>query len=172
MAAGLQVARVEQRQGTGVERHHMGREPLRPASHHCGHPEGVFVAGRYVLAVGFGREEAVLVLLSELRDANTNCALEWPESGGLRLSAEVHSSALHGRLRVDKGWYLVTGGLHVDQVTEVALSELVRAPALGNGRFVRLPSGDFVELNARIRRVISALKAVDPDKRSGSALRA
>jgi superfamily II DNA or RNA helicase len=116
-------------------------------------------------------EEAVLVLLSELRDANANCALEWPESGGLRLSAQAHSSALHGRLRVDKGWYLVTGGLQVDQVTEVALSELVRAPALGNGRFVRLPSGDFMELTARIRRVISALKAVDPGKRTGSALR-
>jgi len=48
-------------------------------------------------------EEGVLQLLSELRDANVPCALEWPESGGMKLHAHASSNTLHGRLRSDKG---------------------------------------------------------------------
>jgi len=116
-------------------------------------------------------EEGVLQLLSELRDAALPCALEWPESGGLKLSALVDSHTLHGRLRTDKGWYLVTGGMSIDSVTEVTLTELLRAPALGNGRFVRLASGAYLEIEARIRRVIAALRAVDSAPRPGAELR-
>ena len=116
-------------------------------------------------------EEGVLQLLSELRAANASCALEWSESGGLRLSAPVSSKTLHGRLRVDKGWYLVTGGMRLDSITEVSLNELVRAPALGGGRFLRLENGDFLEIEARIQRVLAALRAVNSKPRSNSELR-
>jgi superfamily II DNA or RNA helicase len=116
-------------------------------------------------------EEGVLSLLSELRDAALPCALEWPESGAMKLSAHATSKTLHGRLRSDKGWYLVTGGVRIDSLTEVTLNELVRAPALGHGRFVRLESGDYVEIEARIRRVIAALRAVNTAPRVGSELR-
>jgi len=116
-------------------------------------------------------EEGVLQLLSELRDAALPCALEWPESGGMKLSAHASSKTLHGRLRSDKGWYLVTGGLRIDSLTEVTLNELLRAPALGNGRFVRLENGAYVEIEARIRRVIAALRAVNSAPRAGAELR-
>jgi len=116
-------------------------------------------------------EEGVLSLLSELRDAALPCGLEWPESGAMKLSAQASSKTLHGRLRSDKGWYLVTGGIRIDSVTEVTLNELVRAPALGHGRFVRLESGAYVEIEARIRRVIAALKAVNSAPRPGAELR-
>lgn len=116
-------------------------------------------------------EEGVLQLLSELRDAGLPCALEWPESGAMRLSALASSKTLHGRLRTDKGWYLVTGGMRIDAVTEVTLNELLRAPALGNGRFVRLASGAYVEIEARIRRVLAALRAVNSTPRTGAELR-
>ncbi|HET7539723.1 MAG TPA: DEAD/DEAH box helicase [Polyangiaceae bacterium] len=116
-------------------------------------------------------EEGVLQLLRELRDAALPCALEWPESGAMKLVAEVSSKTLHGRLRSDKGWYLVSGGVPVDSVTEIKLSELVRAPALGNGRFVRLASGAYVEIEARIRRVLAALRAVNSSPRPGAELR-
>jgi superfamily II DNA or RNA helicase len=116
-------------------------------------------------------EEGVLQLLSELRAANLPCGLEWPESGGLRLSAHVSSKSLHGRLRSDKGWYLVTGGLRLDAVTEVSLAALLRAPTIGNGRFIRLENGDFLEVENRIRRVLSALRAVNDKPRSGAELR-
>jgi superfamily II DNA or RNA helicase len=103
-------------------------------------------------------EEAVLVLLSELRASGVKHELEWPESNRMRLRGDGRSS-LRGRLRVNKGWYLATGGLRIDDVNEVTLNELVHAPALAGGRFVRLENGDYVELEERIRRVISALAA-------------
>ncbi|HYP89308.1 MAG TPA: DEAD/DEAH box helicase, partial [Polyangiaceae bacterium] len=49
--------------------------------------------------------------------------------------------------------------MRVDDVNEVTLNELVHAPALAGGRFVRLENGDYVELEERIRRVIAALSA-------------
>ncbi|HEY0466442.1 MAG TPA: hypothetical protein VGC79_19665, partial [Polyangiaceae bacterium] len=116
-------------------------------------------------------EEGVLQLLSELRDAALPCALEWPESGAMKLSAHASSKTLHGRLRSDKGWYLVTGGMRLDSLTEVTLNELVRAPSLGQGRFVRLESGAYVEIEARIRRVIAAVRAVNSAPRAGAELR-
>lgn len=116
-------------------------------------------------------QEGVLNLLCELRDGNVACALEWPESGGMKLASKSSSKSLHGRLRCDKGWYLVTGGLRLDAVTEVSLSQLLRAPALANGRFVRLENGDFLELEVRIRRVLSALAAVNGKPRAGAELR-
>lgn len=116
-------------------------------------------------------EEGVLQLLSELRDSGLPCALEWPESGAMKLSALASSKTLHGRLRTDKGWYLATGGMRIDSVTEITLNELLRAPPLGNGRFVRLANGAYVEVEARIRRVLAALRAVNSAPRTGSELR-
>jgi superfamily II DNA or RNA helicase len=116
-------------------------------------------------------EEAVLVLLSELRDSEQACELEWPEKGGLRLSAQARAGALHGRLRVDKGWYLVTGGLDLADVNPISLSELSTLPSVARGRFVRLPNGDFVELEARIRRVVAALRAASANPRVPGELR-
>ena len=115
-------------------------------------------------------EEGVLGLLSELRAADAQCALEWPESGGMKLGAHVSSSTLHGRMRVDKGWYLVTGGMRLDSITELSLSQLVRAPMLGGGRFLRLENGDFLEVEARVQRVLAALRAVNSKPR-GAELR-
>src|SRR5450631_4144075 len=116
-------------------------------------------------------EEGVLQLLCELRDAQAQCGLEWPESGGMRLAGSASSKSLHGRLRSDKGWYLVTGGVRLDSVTEVSLSQLVHAPALANGRFLRLENGAFLEVEARVRRVLAALKAVNSKSRVGAELR-
>jgi SNF2 family DNA or RNA helicase len=110
-------------------------------------------------------------LLSELRLATTPHELEWPESPPLRLSGHVTTKSLHARLRSQKGWYLVTGGIRIDDVTEIALRELVRAPTLAGGRFVRLPSGDYLEVEERIRRVMAVLATAKPERRLGTDLR-
>lgn len=112
-------------------------------------------------------ELGVLGLLSELRQANVECHLEWPESGGMKLASASSSKSLHGRLRTDKGWYLVTGGVRVDDLTVLTLNELSRAPALANGRFVRLENGDYLELETRVQRVLAALRAVNSGPRGG-----
>ncbi|MEJ7729253.1 MAG: DEAD/DEAH box helicase [Polyangiaceae bacterium] len=80
------------------------------------------------------------------------------------------SRSLHVRLRSRKGWYIASGSVDVDDVTQVALRELVRAPALAGGRFVRLEDGDYLEIDRRIRRTVAALGAVSSVKRGGTEL--
>lgn len=109
----------------------------------------------------FGEPE-LLALLSDLRDCELEFALEWPESAPLVLRGRVSGRSLRvnvKRLRTRKGWYLATGGVRLDDVSELALAELARATPVGNGRFVRLPNGEFVELEARVRAVMANLKA-------------
>jgi superfamily II DNA or RNA helicase len=114
--------------------------------------------------------DSVLALLVELREAETPCHLEWPESPALHMRGKVTSRSVHARLRSRKGWYIATGSVDVDDVTEIALRELVRAPALAGGRFVRLASGDYLEVERRMRRVVAALSAVSSVKRGGAEL--
>jgi superfamily II DNA or RNA helicase len=116
-------------------------------------------------------EVDVLGLLSELRRSGIRHELEWPESQRVRLRGDGRAAAFHGRLRVNKGWYLATGGVQLDDINEVALTELVHAPALAGGRFVRLENGDYVELEERIRRVLSALSAAALRAKSRGELR-
>jgi hypothetical protein len=112
---------------------------------------------------------SVLALLSELGESQIACALEWPESTALRLGGKVSSRTLQARLRRNKGWYLATGSVRLDDVTEIALGDLARAPALGNGRFIRLENGDYLEVEERIRSVVAALSLL-PAKRGAKEL--
>jgi superfamily II DNA or RNA helicase len=114
--------------------------------------------------------DGVLALMVELRDASLPHHLEWPESPALQLRGTVTSRSLHVRLRSRKGWYIASGSVDVDDVTQVALRELVRAPALAGGRFVRLDDGDYLEIDRRIRRTVAALGAVSSVKRGGAEL--
>lgn len=115
--------------------------------------------------------EGVLTLLSELPRASTPFELEWPESRPLRLTGTVTRADLRISLRRKKGWYLATGGIRIDQVNEVLLGELVRLPSLGGGRFVQLPSGDFVEIEERVRRVMEGLSRLSEPSKGGALLR-
>jgi hypothetical protein len=104
-------------------------------------------------------EEGLLVLLAELRDAQADVRLEWPESTALRLRGTGGRSGISVKLRRNKGWYLATGGLKVDDLEEWSLDQLMAMPATSSGRFVRLPNGDYIEVEQRVRRVMDALRA-------------
>jgi superfamily II DNA or RNA helicase len=101
--------------------------------------------------------DGLLGLLAELRDAGTACELEWGQATPLRVRGRVSAAGLHGLLRRVKGWYLLTGSVRIDEVTELSLSELLRLPTLSRGRFVELPNGDYLEVERRMRRVMAAL---------------
>jgi superfamily II DNA or RNA helicase len=103
--------------------------------------------------------EGVLALLSELRATKVRHTIEWRQSP-LHLCGKGSSRNLQLRLRSVKGWYIASGELEVDATTRVPLGELVRAPLLAHGRFLRLPSGAYLEIEERIRRVIEALSTV------------
>ncbi len=99
----------------------------------------------------------VLDLLEELKCSNLAFHVDWPQGGALRLAGSASIGSLKGALRADKGWYLVSGSLELDAVTSVALQDLVQQPIIHRGRYLRLPSGDFLRLESKIRSVIGAL---------------
>ncbi|HMJ12380.1 MAG TPA: DEAD/DEAH box helicase, partial [Polyangiaceae bacterium] len=103
--------------------------------------------------------EGVLALLSELRASKVRHTLEWRQTS-LNLAGKGNSKNLQLRLRSVKGWYIASGELEIDETTRVPLGELMRAPLLAHGRFLRLPSGAYLEIEERIRRVVQALSAV------------
>jgi len=119
-------------------------------------------------APGEGRESwdfdeaGLLELLVELSECGEEHAIEWPESTAVRLRGRATGKSLHGFLRRKKGWYLATGGLRLDDGTEIAIAELTQGVAVGNGRFVRLPNGDYVAIEERVKRVMAALASAEP----------
>ncbi len=112
-------------------------------------------------------EEGLLDLLLELRDAPVDVVLEWPESAAVRVRNASARGGLNVKLRRKKGWYLATGGIKLDDVSEVSLEELMTMPATAGGRFVRLPSGDYIEIEKRVKRVMDALRNAQDPVRGG-----
>lgn len=115
-------------------------------------------------------EERLYSLLTELRESAAACELEWQNCRPLRAAGSITLKHLTGSLRPIKGWYLVTGGIRVDGHAPLELSELVRQPFTKSGRFVRLPSGDFLEVERRVRRVLKLL-AAHASEASGGPIR-
>ncbi len=118
-------------------------------------------------------EEELFSLLVELRETSQNYSLEWKNSRAISARGKVTAASLQGSLRCVKGWYLVNGQIKLEAVTPVALADLVRMPFTKSGRFIRLPTGDFVEVERRIQQVLSKLKSLAqlPARGTTSALR-
>jgi hypothetical protein len=128
-------------------------------------------------APGEGRESwdfdeaGLLELLLELSEGGEPYAIEWPESAAIRMRGRASGKSLHGSLRRKKGWYLATGGLRLDDGTEIAIGELTQGSYVAGGRFVRLPNGDYVAVEERIRRVMAALANAEPVSPKSGELR-
>jgi superfamily II DNA or RNA helicase len=105
-------------------------------------------------------EEGLYALLMELRESGLSCHIEWKNSRAINARGKVSRATLHGSLRRVKGWYLVNGSISLDQASRIELADLIRMPFTKTGRFIRLPSGDFLEIERRIGRVLSALSLV------------
>ncbi|MEY2933684.1 MAG: hypothetical protein RL033_4433 [Pseudomonadota bacterium] len=113
--------------------------------------------------------EGLLELLLELRDASERCELEWPESDAVRVRGRMTTQSLHATLRRKKGWYLAAGSVQLDgaegqdgALNEVELGLLAASVGVAQGRFVRLPNGDYVAVEERVRKVVAALQATEP----------
>ncbi len=117
-----------------------------------------------------GHEE-LLDLLVELRDVEEPHELEWPEGRAIRVRGTVSGATLHGSLRRAKGWYLATGGVHIDALTQLSLAELSTLPSVARGRYLRLPNGDYLEVENRVRRVMAALLTGERTGGAAGALR-
>ncbi len=104
-------------------------------------------------------EEGLLCLLSDLSQCGVAHRFEWPERSSLRLRGTASSSSLQGQLRCIKGWYLARGEVKLSDVDQVSLEALVKASPVGRGRFVRLDTGDYIEVEEKVRRILAALKS-------------
>lgn len=111
-------------------------------------------------------EEGLFSLLTELKQGALSVVLEWQDGRPITPRGTLAVGALHGALERSKGWYIVTGKVRVDDLMSLDLSELVTLPFTKSGRFLRLPNGDFVELERRARRVLTLLaNATETPKR-------
>lgn len=103
--------------------------------------------------------ERLLDLLVELRDATIPHHISWADGPGLRITSSLSIGALRGALRANKGWYIVSGSVALDQITALSLAELARLPVVSRGRFIRLPSGDYAPIERKLRQLISVFSA-------------
>ena len=112
-------------------------------------------------------EDGLFALLVELKESGLECALEWQDGRPISPRGTVRAGALHGALKRIKGWYLVTGGVDIEGLSYVSFAELASLPFTKSGRFLRLPNGDFVEVERRARRVIALLASGVDSKARG-----
>jgi hypothetical protein len=102
--------------------------------------------------------EQCLELLSQLKRVEQNVHVEWPYGRSFNLRASVGHRALRGTLRHEKGWFLASGTLAIDSELSLDLQQLVELLADGSHRFVKLESGEYLELEQELRDVVDALR--------------
>ena len=115
-------------------------------------------------------EMELLELLSDLRNSGEPHHMEWPTSKAPKLHSLGKARSLTGKLRRNKAWYLVEGSVQLDKHTQLDLADLAASAYSSPGRFVRLPNGDYIEVEKRVRRVLDALRTAQPTKGKSNTL--
>ncbi len=134
--------------------------------HALGGPPAERPAGEPTFSGSLG-EDGLFTLLTELKRSELAVVLEWQDRRPVTARGTLGVGALHGALKRNKGWYLVTGGVRIDDVMSLDLAELATLPYTKSGRFLRLPNGDFVEVERRARRVLALLANATEAPRRG-----
>jgi len=126
----------------------------------CPLVEGLGVAGDSVVL-----EDAAscLELLSVLQRPDCQIVVEWPEGAPLKLRGRVGRSALRARIQRGASHFFAAGTLTVDDSLSLELQELVALVAESPGKFARLASGDFIELERDLRDTLELLSAASVD---------
>ena len=106
--------------------------------------------------------EQCLELLSQLRNVEHLVHAEWPYGKPFKLRAKLGRSAFRGTLRHEAGWFLANGTLSVDSELNLELQQLVALLADGSDRFVKLDSGEYLELERELREMVDALRSSTP----------
>lgn len=101
--------------------------------------------------------EQCLELLSQLRRAGQRVRIEWPYGKSFSLRGAVGRRAVRGSLRHENGWFLASGTLSVDSELSLELQQVLDLLADGSHRFVKLESGEYLEIENELREVLDAL---------------
>lgn len=102
--------------------------------------------------------EACLELVSQLRELEDRAHVEWPFGKKFAVRAKLGRHSLRASLRHEGGWFLASGNLQVDADLNLDLQQLLGLLADGSERFVRLESGEYVELEQELRDLVGALR--------------
>ncbi len=131
--------------------------------------EGLSVSGDSVLLEDV---TSCLELLSVLQRAESAVVVEWPEGAPLKLRARVKYGALRGKIQHGAAHFLAEGTLGIDDQLSLDLQELLALVADSPGKFTRLASGDFIELERELRESLELLAAarVEPGSKQRGVL--
>lgn len=102
--------------------------------------------------------EPSLELLASLQLLGDAIRVEWPHGKPLTLRARLGRESLRGSLRRVGAEFFLDASVALDQGLDLSLCELLRL-SVGQGRFVRLEHGDFVELSSELREQLAAIAA-------------
>jgi len=102
--------------------------------------------------------EPCLELLAGVAALGDEVRVEWPHGKPVTLRARLDRQSLRGRLRRVGAEFFLEASVALDQGLDLALCELLRL-SVGQGRFVRLEQGDFVELSLELREQLAAIAA-------------
>ncbi|MBN2191239.1 MAG: DEAD/DEAH box helicase [Polyangiaceae bacterium] len=105
-----------------------------------------------------------LALVSALRALGDQVHVEWPEGVPLRLRPPARRSALRGGLQRVKGDFLVKAALAIDDDLSLDLEGLLALVAEQPGRFVKLETGEYLELEDELRETLDALVAARKER--------
>jgi superfamily II DNA or RNA helicase len=102
--------------------------------------------------------ETCLELVSQLRGLGDQVRVEWPFGKKFAVRASLGRRALRASLRHDHGWFFAEGSLEVDSELSLDLQQLMELMVTGSERFVKLESGEYLELEQELRDVVGALR--------------
>jgi hypothetical protein len=102
--------------------------------------------------------EPCLELLAALEALGDQVRVEWPHGKPVTLRARLGRESLRGSLRRVGAEFFLEASVTLDQGLDLSLCELLRL-SLGQGRFVRLEQGDFIELSTELREQLAGIAA-------------
>ena len=105
--------------------------------------------------------EQCLELVSQLRRVGERVRVEWPQGKSFQLRASIGRRALRGSLSHESGWFLASGTLTIDSDLSLDLEQLIELLADGSDRFLRLETGEYIELEQELRELVEALRVAE-----------
>jgi superfamily II DNA or RNA helicase len=108
-----------------------------------------------------GEPEQCLELVSQLRRVGDGVHVEWPYGKTFALRSSIGRKSLRGSLKHEGGWFVASGTVTVDSELSLELQQLVELLANGSDRFLKLESGEYVEIEQELRELVEALRIAE-----------
>jgi len=112
--------------------------------------------------------EDVLEVMSELQHyaMAQPLTIEWPQGQSFKIKQRVNGSNLSLKISSENSWFEYDGKITLDDGEVLGMQELLESLE-GNthGRFIRLGSGEFIELTSQLKKQLALLHALSDDQK-------